>query len=79
MCIRDKLGILQGTLDNRKWNATLEGGKYVYQLNGNNPISPGLNSLTTLLFEQNFLKNYQKQFIRAEYTYRCLLYTSRCV
>ena len=32
----------------------------------------GLNSLTTLLFEQNFLKNYQKKFLRAEYTYRYL-------
>lgn len=70
---REKLlGTLQGTLGNRKWNVALEGGKYVYQFNGNNPISPGLNSLTTLLFEQNFLKNYQKQFFRAEYTYRYL-------
>jgi hypothetical protein len=70
---REKLlGTLQGTLGNRKWNATLEGGTYVQQFNGNNPISPGLNSLTTLLFEQNFLKNYQKQFLRAEYTYRYL-------
>ena len=66
------LGTLQGTLGNRKWIATLEGGQYVYQFNGNNPISPGLNSLTTLLFEQNFLKIYQKQFLRADYTYRYL-------
>ena len=66
------LGTLQGTFGNRKWHAILEGGKYVYQFNGNNPISPGLNSLTTLLFEQNFLKIYQKQFLRADYIYRYL-------
>ena len=65
-------GTLQGILGNRKWNATFEGGEYVYQLNPNPPISPGLNSLTTLLFEQNFMKIYQKQFLRADYTYRYL-------
>ncbi len=38
------------------------GGRYVYQFNPNNPISPLLNSITTLLFEQNFMKLYQKDF-----------------
>ncbi|GHB75627.1 DUF5686 and carboxypeptidase regulatory-like domain-containing protein [Persicitalea jodogahamensis] len=65
-------GTLQSTLGNRKWNASVEGGEYIYQFNPNAPISPGLNSLTTLLFEQNFLKIYQKQFLRADYTYRYL-------
>lgn len=70
---RHKLsGTLQSTLANRKWNATVEGGSYVYQFNANAPISPVLNSLTTLLFEQNFIKIYQKQFLRADYTYRYL-------
>lgn len=39
------------------------GGRYFYQLNPDNPISPFLNSLTTLLFEQNFMKLYQKSFV----------------
>lgn len=42
---------------------TLSGGRYLYQFNPDNPISPFLNSLTTLLFEQNFIKLYQKDFL----------------
>ncbi len=41
----------------------LSGGRYLYQFNPDNPISPFLNSLTTLLFEQNFAKLYQKDFL----------------
>lgn len=41
----------------------LSGGRYVYQFNPDNPISPFLNSLTTLLFEQNFIKLYQKDYL----------------
>lgn len=41
----------------------LTGGRYLYQFNPDNPISPFLNSLTTLLFEQNFIKLYQKEFV----------------
>ena len=39
------------------------GGRYLYQFNPENPISPALNALTTLLFEQNFAKLYQKDFL----------------
>ncbi|WP_461103042.1 DUF5686 and carboxypeptidase regulatory-like domain-containing protein [Spirosoma koreense] len=38
-------------------------GRYLYQFNPENAISPFLNSLTTLLFEQNFIKLYQKEFV----------------
>jgi hypothetical protein len=41
----------------------LSGGRYLYQYNPDNPISPALNSLTTLLFEQNLIKLYQKDFL----------------
>lgn len=41
----------------------VSGGRYLYQFNPDNPISPFLNSLTTLLFEQNFIKLYQKDFL----------------
>ncbi|PRY42885.1 carboxypeptidase family protein [Spirosoma oryzae] len=40
----------------------LTGGRYLFQYNPDNPISPALNGLTTLLFEQNFMKLYQKDF-----------------
>ena len=40
----------------------VQGGRYLYQFNPDNPISPALNSLTTLLFEQNLAKLYQKDF-----------------
>ena len=65
-------GTLQTRLANRKWSLQLEGGEYVYQFNQGTPISPGLNSISTLLFEQNFMKIYQKQFVRADYSYRYL-------
>ncbi len=42
----------------------LQGGRYVSQLNPENPIGNGLNTLTTLFFEQNFLKEYQKDYLR---------------
>lgn len=41
----------------------VSGGRYVYQFNPDNPISPALNTLTTLLFEQNLAKLYQKDFV----------------
>ena len=47
---------------------TLQGGTTVSQLNPNNPISTGLNSLTTVFFERNFMKIYQKQFARIDYS-----------
>jgi hypothetical protein len=40
----------------------LTGGRYLFQYNPDNPISPALNGITTLLFEQNFMKLYQKDF-----------------
>ncbi|MBN8822383.1 MULTISPECIES: DUF5686 and carboxypeptidase regulatory-like domain-containing protein [unclassified Spirosoma] len=41
----------------------ISGGRYLNQFNPDNPISPFLNSLTTLLFEQNFIKLYQKDYL----------------
>ena len=42
----------------------LSGGRYVYQYNPESPISPQMNTLTTLLFERNFMKIYQSDFLR---------------
>ena len=38
------------------------GGKMDAQINKNRPISPGLNTLTTLLMQDNFMKVYQSEF-----------------
>ncbi|MEZ0610278.1 DUF5686 and carboxypeptidase regulatory-like domain-containing protein [Fibrella sp. WM1] len=46
----------------------LSGGRYVAQLNPDNPISPNLNALITWLFEQNYMKLYQKDFARFSVT-----------
>jgi hypothetical protein len=43
------------------------GGQTVAQFNPNSPISPGLNTFTTLLFEQNFIKIYEKNFARLDF------------
>ncbi len=42
----------------------LEGGRYVSQFNKNNPIDPLVNSLSTLLWERNFMKIYEKDYIK---------------
>lgn len=48
----------------KKVNVGVTGGRYVYQYNPDNPISPLMNSITTLLFERNFMKLYQSDFMR---------------
>lgn len=42
----------------------LSGGRFVSQLNENNPIEPILNTLTTVLFERNLMKLYQKDYLK---------------
>ncbi|RAU81544.1 DUF5686 and carboxypeptidase regulatory-like domain-containing protein [Pontibacter arcticus] len=41
---------------------SLEGGRYVTQINNTNPISPFVNSVYTLLAERNYMKLYQRDF-----------------
>jgi len=56
------------------WNGlrrglALTGGRYVAQLNANNPIGPDLNTITTLFFERNLMKIYEKQFAQLSFYY----------
>ncbi len=46
-----------------------EGGRAISQYNPDNPISFLLNSVTTLFFEQNFAKIYEKDYIRLNYVH----------
>lgn len=46
----------------------ISGGNTVQQFNSQEPISPLLNSISSLFFENNFLKIYDKTFAEALYT-----------
>ncbi len=46
---------------------SFSGGQTVAQFNLKSTMSPILNSLTTLFLEQNFLKNYEKNFLRLDF------------
>ena len=57
------IGYGEASYQHKDTRVSLSGGRYLYQYNPENPISPVLNSLTTQLFEQNFMKLYQKDFL----------------
>jgi len=45
-------------------SVSISGGKRVYQLNNNNPITSFDNTISTLLFERNYAKFYEAYFAR---------------
>ncbi|MCE7066349.1 DUF5686 and carboxypeptidase regulatory-like domain-containing protein [Dyadobacter sp. CY326] len=47
---------------------SLSGGQNISQFNGENPMHPLLNSITTLFLEQNFIKIYEKNFVRLDFS-----------
>lgn len=55
-----------GTYQHKRTALSLSGGRFVAQLNPDNPISPIVNTITTVFFEQNFMKLYQKDFLRLD-------------
>ena len=46
----------------------VSGGTAVKQFNENNPISPFINSISTLFFKNNFIKLYNKEFVNLTYS-----------
>jgi hypothetical protein len=46
---------------------SLEGGQYIEQLSRDNSIAPWVNTLYTLALQENYLKIYQKQYLKASY------------
>jgi hypothetical protein len=48
----------------------LEGGRYVQQFNGRQPIHPGLNALWSVLFERNHMKLFERDYVRADWRQR---------
>jgi len=47
----------------------LEGGRYVSQFNENTPIQPFFNTLFTLLGERNYMKIYQKDYVKLSFSH----------
>lgn len=47
---------------------SLAGGSSVVQFNANQPISPLVNTVSTLFFERNYLKAYELNYVRAGYS-----------
>ncbi len=50
-----------------KLTLSLSGGSTVKQFNASEPISPLLNSITTLYFERNYLKLYELNYLQVAY------------
>lgn len=48
----------------------LEGGKYIYQFNGGEPINEQVNAFYSLLFRQNYMKLYEQDFARIYWAHR---------
>lgn len=47
---------------------SLEGGKFVSQFNENGPISPFINTVYTLFLEKNYMKLFEKTFLKVNYS-----------
>lgn len=60
--------LLFKNFNNRKFaSGFIDAGSDVSQFNNRQPITPFLNSFYTLLSERNYMKLYEKQFIRTGY------------
>jgi len=66
---RELLGTLSTGWQGRRRGISLTGGRYVAQFNPENPISPSINTSATLLFENNYMKIYEKEFGRLAFNY----------
>ena len=51
----------------RRSGFELAGGRYIFQYNSSNPIHPFINTLWTLLFEDNYMKIFEKEYFLARY------------
>ncbi len=48
----------------------LTGGSYIYQFNGDNPISEQVNAIYSVWFRQNYMKLYEQDFLKLYYAQR---------
>ncbi|WP_407426088.1 DUF5686 and carboxypeptidase regulatory-like domain-containing protein [Arcticibacter sp.] len=54
----------------RENSFSLDGGSFVSQFNPDDPIHPLVNSITSLIARRNFMKIYEKNYIRGAYSYK---------
>ncbi len=54
----------------RDYRLTLEGGRYVQQYNAEEPIHHFINSYTSLVWGNNFMKIYERDFVDLNYRHR---------
>lgn len=54
----------------KRGNFVVNGGRYISQFNTNEPISPMLNTFTSLLLSGNYMKIYEKDFLESTYRKR---------
>ncbi len=48
----------------------VQGGRYIFQYNENNPISQLVNMYTNLIQERNYISLYEKDFAKAQYKWK---------
>lgn len=48
----------------RKGKLKIEGGRYIAQINDNNPINPYINAFYSLLFQDNYMKILEKDYLK---------------
>jgi len=58
---------LETELQGKNSRFTIEGGRYVSQYNGDNPIWPIVNTFTTLFLEKNLMKLYERDYVDVHY------------
>jgi hypothetical protein len=63
-------GFLRMDLRGKDYSIRLEGGKYIQQLNPENPIHHFVNTLTTLMLEQNYMKILEREFLDLSWRYK---------
>lgn len=60
-------GYLNTFLRNRNHRLEVNGGRYIAQFNGDQPIYPIVNTFTTLFLERNLMKIYERDFVEMRY------------
>ena len=53
----------------QKGELRIEGGRYVSQLNADEPIHPLINTFSALILEENYINLYEKDFVQTELRY----------
>lgn len=64
------IGFMRMEFRAKDWRIWAESGRYVQQFNANEPIHSFVNTFTTLLMGNNYMKLYERDFIDLNYRHR---------